>query len=72
MKRPSNWGGRAHSILGSWGEEEERETEPGVSTEQINSEGAAPGGEQHVRNTIMAEWGEKTDKLNSLNSLPKF
>lgn len=34
----------------------ERETETDVTTQQINSEGTASGGEQYIHNTIMAEW----------------
>lgn len=54
VKPPSYWGGRPHFILavGKGG----REIEPDDTTEQINSEGEASGGEQHIRNTIMAEW----------------
>lgn len=33
-----------------------RETETDVTTQQINSEGTASGGEQYIHNTIMAEW----------------
>lgn len=43
-------GEEEHFPFRGW-EKEERE-----SQSQINSEGAASGGEQHIRNTIMAEW----------------
>lgn len=49
-------GEEEHVPFWGLGEEEERETEPDVTTELINSEGAASGGEQHIGNTIMAEW----------------